>query len=72
MKTCEYPNSAAINTGFVGEDKGIARLLPGLSLRALNFYEYPEVIHALQLNYYEVVLWRRWLCDCPEHQEEEL
>ncbi len=67
MFQCEYANGRALgNPEDVGEDKGIARLHPGLALRALTFYGLrpdEDPIHALQLNFYETVLWRRWLCD---------
>ncbi len=68
MRKCEYPNGSPIgHPDDVGEDRGIARLFPGLTLRALTFHQDREVIHALQLNYHEIVLWRRWLCDCADH-----
>lgn len=65
MQKCEYPDGSDIHT-TPGE------LLDqlGLALRGIFFHDLEDPLHAIQLNYGQTVLWRRWLCAPSCHERE--
>ena len=58
MRTCEYATRPPFAQNSVRPDYYQNH---GLEMRSIDFPPHGE-IHAVQMNYGELVLWRRWIC----------